>query len=201
MGNGYIIQIVHRQASGGVSFLSELKGVIMWRKTGTLFLIVPFIVLICFINCSEDKKEKQQTKVENEVEYSVSGESESQLYDIEMNYDSLMYVFEEKLTTLQEKPNNLEARQQLVEAGYDQLHNRILAFGEGSPPENARTPSLALNYAEKAAKIEAYRWAYQIKKWHTDPMNNDSTITDADMPPVQMLSKLVMPDRDRKSVV
>ncbi len=173
----------------------------MWRKTGTLFLIFHLIVLISFISCSKDKKEKQQTQAENEVEHSIAGENESQLYEIEMNYDSLMYVFEEKLIALKEQPNDIEARRQLVKAGYDQLHDRILAFGEGVPPENARTPSLALNYAEKAAKIEAYRWAYQIKKWHTDPMNNDSTITDIDMPPAQMLSKLVMPDSTIKVLV
>lgn len=172
----------------------------MWQKTGALFLI-HLIVLISFINCSKDKKEKEQPQAEKEVEHSIAGENESQLYEIKMNYDSLMYVFEEKLAILKEQPNDIEAREQLVGAGFDEAHNRILAFGEGVPPENARTPSLALNYAERAAKIEAYRWAYQIKKWHTDPMNNDSTITDTDMPPVQMLSKLVMPDSTVKVLV
>ncbi|MBD3287556.1 hypothetical protein GF337_02020 [candidate division KSB1 bacterium] len=171
----------------------------MWRITGRLLLTL----LIGMSGCSKDEKEKEQLQstAEKEVEYSLSGETESQLYEIEMNYDSLMYVFEERLKTLQENPDNIEARKQLVEAGYDQQHSRVLAFGEGVPPENAQTPSLALNYAEKAAKIEAYRWAYQIKKWHADPTNNDSSVTGAELPSAKMLSKLVMPDSTVKVLV
>lgn len=156
-------------------------------------LIVLSFAMFFVSTCS---KEKQETKTSDnkEKEFTYSGSTEEQMYSIEMNYDSLLYVFEEQTALVTANPFDLNSRKKLVKTCYDSSHHRIITFGIGKPPVNARTPSIGMKMAEQAAKIQAYRWAAFVQKWRLDPSSPDTSITNARLPGGQILSRLVMPD-------
>jgi len=159
------------------------------KKIMLVFLFAMFFIA----NCT---KEKQETKTPDnkDKEYELSGSTEEQMYNIEMNYDSLLFVFEELTATVSANPLDFNSRKQLVKTCYDSSHNRIITFGIGKPPLNARTPSVGMKMAEQAAKIQAYRWAAFVQKWRFDPSSPDTSIMNARLPGGQILSRLVMPD-------
>lgn len=157
------------------------------------FYLFFFLMLTLCLYCSKGKQKEKQ-KPSEEEEYSITSNVEGQLYDVNINYDSLLTVIGQLTEMVSSYPNDFELRKNLVSTCYDTLSDIILASGRGRPLISARTPTLAMKYAEKAATIDAYRWAAYIKKWHLNPTTPDIGKLSVEVSAGQVVSKKVLPD-------
>jgi hypothetical protein len=153
-------------------------------------IIFTCLILILAIGCSKDKKESS----EELEEYSMSGSLEGQLLSRNVNYDSLSIAIAEITKSISLDPSCIECKKKLVDTCYDTLNQIIFVTGTGKPLKNARTASIAINYAEKAATIEAYRWAYYIKKWRMDPQYPKMQQLSTQIPGSQIITKNMLSD-------
>ena len=134
-------------------------------KNQVIFIF--FLSLILSISCTKEKEEGQHKAIEEE-EYAISSSMEGQTQRINVNYDSLLIVVDQLTEMVSANPSDVNLRKELVSTCYDTLNDIIVASGRGKPLTTARTPTLAMNYAQKAATIEAYRWVAYIKKWQLE---------------------------------
>jgi hypothetical protein len=148
-----------------------------------------FLIFIVLSSCSKKKEEAGEEK-----EYSTSSGMEGQVYRANINYDSLLTVVDQATEMVAAYSSDINLRQKLVAISYDTSNGIIFASGRGRPQVNARTPSIAMNFAERAAQIEALKWAAYIERWKLDPTTPDLGKISAAMPPGRVVSKKVLPD-------
>ena len=134
-------------------------------------ILVLFFILVLSLGCSKKEEEQQQAV---EEEYSIPGGMEEQTQQVIINYDSLLTVVDQLTEMVAANPSDIELRKKLLSTCYDTVNNTIICTGKGTPLTNARTPTLAIKFAERAATIEAYRWAARLKKWQLDPKSPDT---------------------------
>ena len=152
----------------------------------SLSVIVSFSLVT---NCSKEKKEPAEEK-----EYQVSMGVEGQKFSVESNYDSLLTEVNKLSEQISANPTDLSLKTRLVDVCYDSTINMIIAAGRGQPLSDAPTHAVAMNYAERAATIEALRWAANIKQWSHDPAKSLSQELDLTMPMGRVVSKTTLPD-------
>jgi len=155
------------------------------------FVSVLLLTLVVLFACS--KKEEHKIASEEE-EYSISSGMEGQTLRAKLNYDSLLVVVDELTEMVVANPGDIYLKEKLVDTCYDTTHKIIFASGRGKPLEGARTNTLAKNYAQKAAAIEAYRWALYIKKWRVNPAVPELGTLSGDLPSGHIVSKKELPD-------
>ena len=129
-------------------------------------ILVLLLILLLSFNCTKKNEDQQQT-IKDE-EYSIASGIEGQSQKVIINYDSLLTELGQLTEMVAANPTDIELRKKLVSTCYDTVYHIITSSGRGTPLTNARTPNLAMKYAERAA-IEAYRLAAQLKRWQLDP--------------------------------
>jgi hypothetical protein len=162
----------------------------MPKKYYQLLLIIMSIALISFSYSSYSKGKKSRQEKKEGVFNGVK----QQKFEVTINYDSLMTVITDITSRIAADPSNIGLRKSLVSACYDSSIDRIIAPGRGKPAQNAPTPSIAREFAVRAAKIEAFRWAYAINQWHQDPSQPMSEILDVDIPPALVVAQKTLSD-------
>jgi hypothetical protein len=156
-------------------------------------IIILFLILILSFFCTKKEEEGQQKAIEEE-EFTISSSMEGQAQRININYDSLLIVVDNLTEMVTKYPTDIDLRKKLVFTCYDTANNIILASGRGTPLITARTPTLAMNYAHKAAVIQAYRWAAYLREWRLDPTTPDLDKISGDLPSGRVVSKNILPD-------
>jgi hypothetical protein len=111
-----------------------------------------------------------------------------------INYDSMLVVVSELVDAIKNNPTNVDLRRELVAVSYDTAWGTILSAGTGKPFQEAETESIAMKYAEKAARDDAIRWAVYIKKWSVDPTVPDLGSLKADIQGGRIVAKKELPD-------
>ena len=159
------------------------------------FLLTFMMLAIILFSCSKEKKSLQQE------EQSGSSVTEQQKFEVSTNYDSLMIVVADLTTKIMADPSNISLRKALVSVCYDSNIDMIIAPGRGNPVQNAQTPSIAKEFALRAAKIEAYRWAYAIKQWHQDPAQPMPEMLNVKIPPARIVAQKTLPDNSVQILV
>ncbi len=133
------------------------------KKYFSLFVLICTLFLI--ITCG--KKDEEKTGELSQME-AKQGESTVQTIKPKpINYDSMLVVLSSLSDSVLANPEQPEFKQQLVAAGYDTLWDTILAPGFGKTPPSDST-KIDMQTRERAAVVDAYRWAAYIKKWHSD---------------------------------
>lgn len=148
-----------------------------------------FLIFIVVISCSKKKEETAEEK-----EYSTSSGMEGQVNRTDINYDSLLTVVDQATEMVAAYSTDINLRQKLVSISYDTSNGVIFASGRGRPRTDARTPTLAMRYAERAAQIEALKWAAYIEKWKLDPTTPDLGKISVEMPMGRVVAKKVLLD-------
>ncbi len=151
------------------------------------FICFVLVALSLLFDCVRNKEERT-------AEHSISGGVEGQTSAAVRNYDSLLTVLDKLSESVSANPQDRQLRLSLLDTAYDTLGQRIFAAGRGKPAKNARTPAVAMKMAERAATIDAYRWAARIKKWHDHPELADEQELSAELPGAQILSQRTLPD-------
>ncbi|MBN2010240.1 hypothetical protein JW960_12920 [candidate division KSB1 bacterium] len=165
-------------------------------KYSTIVFAFTIVLLVSFCSRKDENQKKEQLE-----EHSLSMDESVQQPWIHLNIDSLATTIDQFITEAALSPNDLEKRKQLVSYAIDQANHIIYATGTGIPQQQAASPSIALNYAKKAAKMEALRWATYINQWRTDisysPFGSDISINANG----QILKEIVQPDNSVKVLI
>lgn len=140
------------------------------------FKTVVFIALLILIAGFGSYCEKKETKTDHEI---IPGETaEPPKVDfkaLEIRIDSLQ-------TLIQQNPTVVTLRQQLLMAAVDTAAQLIRTVGRGLPPADARNPVIGRQAAERAARIDAARWAAYINTWRQDVTTADFGMLTAMVP-------------------
>lgn len=154
----------------------------------TTFLICALLVIGC------SKKEEYQT---GEITPEESTQDTSDVLTIKpkpINYDSMLVVVGDLIAAIKNNPTNVGLRRDLVAASYDTTWETIISAGFGKPSQQAETESVALKYAERAAKADALRWSAYIKRWAIDPTFPDLDSLNVDIQGGKVVAKKTLPD-------
>jgi len=133
-----------------------------------LLAVIFFISIGLLIGCSK-KEEEYQTGELSPKELTKDTAHVLTIKPKAINYDSMLVVVGDIIEAIKSNPTDVELRRELVAVSYDSTWDTIFAAGFGTRFQNAETESIAMKYAEQAARADAYRWAVYIKKWLTDP--------------------------------
>lgn len=130
-------------------------------KTG--LLIALFIIIAGFgIYC-----EKKETKTDHEI---IPGETAAppkvDFKALEIQIDSLQNL-------VRQNPTLVAARQQLLSVAIDTAAQLLRTVGRGIQPAEARNPVIGRQAAERAARIDAARWAAYLNAWRQDVTTAD----------------------------
>jgi len=155
------------------------------------------IITICFFliaGCS--KQEEYQTGEISPEELTKDADSADVLTikPKPINYDSMLVVVGDMVEALKNNPIDIELRRKIVAISYDTTWETILAAGFGKPFQEAETESIAMKYAEQAARADAYRWAVYIKRWFVDPTVPDVGKLNVEIEGGRVVAKKVLSD-------
>lgn len=153
-----------------------------------------FLVMISIQYCSKDNKKQHSKNNDESYEYSVSGDIENQKIMQNINSDSLFSLIDDTIIEMKSDISNIELRKKLVSICCNPSNNTIYTTGTGKPLLNARTSTIAKNYAQKAAIIDAYRWAAYVKEWNTNPTISEIDSTVLRTIDGNIISKMILPD-------
>jgi len=81
-----------------------------------------------------------------------------------INYPQKLSEIAQLQSAVQSSPNEIEARRKLVQAAVIPSRKILLAAGTGRTAPQQRAP-----LAERAAILDAYRWAAYILRWRDNP--------------------------------
>ena len=159
-------------------------------------LVLPgSILLILFLVIGCGKKEEHQTGQLSPKEKTQDDRSVLTIKPKSINYDSMLTVMSQLVDAIKNNPTDIEVRRQLVASSYDTTWETILTAGIGAPPQKAESESVAMKQAERAAMVDAYRWAIYIKKWHSNLTIPDIGTIGADIQGGRVVAKQVLPDQ------
>lgn len=158
----------------------------IWIST---ILISIFIIIVC------GKKEEQYKTGELTPKESTTDTSDVlTIKPKPINYDSMLVVVSELVEAIKNCPTDVDLRRELVAVSYDTAWGTILSAGTGKPSPEAETESIAMKYAERAARDEALRWAAYIKKWSADATIPELGSLKADIQGGKIVAKKQLPD-------
>jgi len=154
--------------------------------------IIYFIFVLIFgftlIHLACEKKEQQQ-RFEQTLE-----KEELQLSTVDslppVDYGDIMNQLYDLQQKIKQAPLELQCRQALLEVAIDSSRNKLYAVGEGLPDTTLASNALQRQAAERAALVDAQRWALFALKWSQDP--NQPLITDkvsGQVPPFRIVQK------------
>ena len=163
MGNGDMINL--RNAKPGLTSLG---------------FVVLVAAAILFQSCSkkEDWKEIQPTK-DATSQQSLQQEKAKELAK------SLLAI-EDKI---RQAPTDQSLRQELLKLSVSEKDKLIRAAGVGKAPENASSPAIARQAAERTAYIDANRWLLYILKWRQDASKPDFGAIKGQLPGARIVVK------------
>jgi hypothetical protein len=155
-------------------------------------MIVLFICIGLVVGCG--KKEEYQTGEMTTEELAKDATDVLTIKPKPINYDSMLVVVGDLVEAIKNNPTDIELRRRLVAVSYDSTWDTILTAGFGKRFQDAKTESIALKYAEQAARADAYRWAVYIKKWLADPTVPDVGKLDVEIEGSRVVAKKVLSD-------
>lgn len=158
-----------------------------------LLMIVFFICFALMIGCS--KKEEYQTGELKPDELTKDTTDVLTIKPKAINYDSMLVIVSQLVEAIKANPTDIDYRRALVAASYDTTWETILSAGFGKPALEAETESIALKYAEQAAKMDALRWSAYIKRWAIDPTFPDLDSLKVEIQGGKVVAKKVLPDQ------
>lgn len=131
--------------------------------------IIPLLLLtvlgLSFSNCEKSEKqeyyegsvsknEKAQTSSDTSLSQIDYGEIMNQLYDLEQQ--------------IKTNPEDLALRKSFLISAIDTVRQKIYTVGEGLPDTTITSDPIAKQSAERAALVDAQRWALYAMKWQED---------------------------------
>ncbi len=84
-------------------------------------------------------------------------------------------------------PTDPEPRRALVAAAVDTVERVLWAAGQGLAPEGAASRPVALQAAERAALVDAYRWLALLARWKDDYRTPDFGSVEGHVPGVRIV--------------
>jgi hypothetical protein len=149
-------------------------------------LLVTALLLV--FGCSREEKVR-------ELQSDTNAEALAQLDTPEISLEKLLPLQEK----IMQQPDSIAFRRELVAASVNIAQKTLRAAGVGLVPENAENTAIAQQAAERAAYLDACRWAAYILKWQKSPDSPAFGEIQGNIPGAQILHKTVT--EDGKSVV
>jgi hypothetical protein len=104
------------------------------------------------------------------------------------DYAGLLDKIDRIENEIRQHPTDVNLRAELVAASVDTAARLIRAVGRGLPAELAkRSRPLALQSAERASVVDAYRWVAYLMKWTKDHRFPDYGAIEASVPGVRIV--------------
>ncbi|MBN1350852.1 hypothetical protein JXJ21_15645 [candidate division KSB1 bacterium] len=161
--------------------------------TALVLIILPILL---FISACEQKSSKDEEIVtgqfkshEKTVIDSLKPREASPV-----DYGQIMETVFQLEDSVKRYPDAIDVRRSLVAAAYDTARRKVYTVGFGIPDTSTASSLLALKGAERAALVDAQRWAMFVMRWMQNPI--EPAITDrvtGDVPPGVTVQKAVWP--------
>ncbi len=148
----------------------------VWIKASLLF----FIAFIFTVSCTREEEVK-----ELRPETNIQTQTQTQIESPEQSLEKLLPL-QEKIV---QQPENVEFRKELVTAAMDVSHKTMRAAGTGLYPQDASNTAIARQSAERAAYLDACRWAAYMLKWKDTPESPAFGEIEGDIPGAKLLLK------------
>lgn len=111
-----------------------------------------------------------------------------------VNYGEIMNQLFDLQGRIIQQPGAIQPRIDLLAVAIDSARQKMYAVGEGLPDSTAKTEALAKQAAERAALIDAQRWALLVRSWRqnlTTPQFTDKL--SGQVPPFQIMQRAELP--------
>lgn len=111
-----------------------------------------------------------------------------------VNYGEIMNQLFDLRGRIIQQPGAIQPRIDLLDVAIDSARQKMYAVGEGLPDSTAKTEALAKQAAERAALIDAQRWALLVRAWRqnlTTPQFTDKL--SGQVPPFQIMQRAELP--------
>lgn len=146
--------------------------------TGAGLLLILSLALLLFTGCSREDKVQElqpQTNVEAIVEIATPEQSLQ-----------LLLPLQERII---QSPDSVALRKELVKASVNPEQKTLRAAGYGLPPVHAANSAMAQQAGERAAYLDACRWAAYILKWQESPDSPTFGEIQSDLPGARIVYK------------
>lgn len=147
------------------------------------------LLLPIFVFC---EKKAEESMVENAVRQQ---EMQGNASVVAVNYGEIMNQLFELEQAVIQAPEAILPREKLLNVAIDTTRKKLYAVGEGLPDSTAKTAALAKQSAERAALVDAQRWALLTLRWQKDisrPHFTDKI--SGQVPPFQIIQRAELPE-------
>jgi len=145
---------------------------------GAGLLLILIMALLLVAGCSREEKVQElqpQTNVEATAEMITPEQTLA-----------ILLPLQEKIM---QAPDSVALRRELVAASVNLTQKTLRAAGYGLPPEKAANSAMAQQAAERAAYLDACRWAAYIIKWQVSPDSPAFGEIEGDIPGARIVYK------------
>lgn len=135
------------------------------RKMVNSLFIKSFLCLaiIILLNCA---KKESETTITTETTHELT--QQEMTLPAKVDYKALMPEIDSLQNFIQMNPTLVEPRIRLLAIAMDTSANLFRTVGRGVTPVNARTPLIGRQAAQRAAMMDAARWAGYLAAWRED---------------------------------
>ena len=163
------------------------------------FVIINSVILLAALlfcpACEKKESSEKEITEEQMVQYEELLVDSSRVTEVAaVDYAEIMETVFQLEDSIMHNPAEIPIRSALVEVAYDSDREKIYAVGHGIPDTSITSESRALKTAERAALVDAQRWALFIMRWKENP--ESPAITErvtGDVPPGTPVQKAVWP--------
>jgi hypothetical protein len=168
-----------------------------------------FSILACPLGCESAPQTPKQAEVTSQPEAAAVEQKPAEVLvqpeaGPSVDYASVFNTINVLQREVLVKPSDVKARQALVKAAVDQHRRKLYVVGEGAPnaEQAGASETLLLQGAERAAVVDAQRWALLVLAWAQDankPAPNSQV--SGTVPPHAVVYKAQLPDRTMQVLI
>ena len=144
-----------------------------------------FCLTLLFLSCAKEKVEER----------AIPAQEQSQT-QVVVDYGRLAERIERLEQAVREQSTAVEPRLQLLAACLDSTRRVLHVSGRGKPSSTATSEPTALQAAERAAVIDAYRWVAYLLRWNENPRTPDFGTIEGGIPGGFVVYKQTLPGNE-----
>lgn len=151
-------------------------------------------ILILLFACDKKTGEKEVTSEESVKTEETTIDTLKLSETSQVDYGAMMETIFQLEDSIKQNPADIELRKALVAAAYDSIKGKLYTVGYGQPDTSITSTAHAMKTSERAALIDAQRWAMFIMRWQKNP--DQPAISErvtGNVPPGTPVQKAILP--------
>ena len=158
------------------------------------FLLIFLAVIFISQACQKREQEMQQGELSQKEGVSGTDSTVLVIKPKPINYDSMFVVLLNLRQEIENNPMDTTLRRNLLQAAYDTTWETIMAVGLSDSITFGADSVLSLRTAERAAKLDAYRWCAYIKRWKNEGKFSNFSQINANLQGGRVIKSVKTPD-------